>query len=128
MMMMVMRAGLRAGLRGGLRSRTGTVAVGTEHIAGCHTVGAAPEFGSGTSAHVLRVVRTGMVARFVPPARVRRCMLPLGRVQPKHVQQNGGDVSHQNERNEHDEPRENGETSNAQLIQQDRENNHDNDL
>jgi hypothetical protein len=75
-----LRTGLRAGLRTGLRAGTGTVAVGTEHIAGSYTVGAAPEFGSGTSAHVLRIVRTGMMTRFMPPARVRRHMLPFGGV------------------------------------------------
>jgi len=102
MVMMVMMGRLRAGL--GLRAGSRTVAVGAPLIACSYAIGTAPEFGSGTSAHVLRIVRTGMRTRFVPPARVRRRMLPFGRVQSKHVQQNGGDVSHQDERNEDNEP------------------------
>ena len=82
MVMMVMMGRLRAGLglRAGLRAGARTVAVGTEHIACSYAVGTAPEFGSGASAHVLRIVRTGMRTRFVSPARVGRRLFAFGRV------------------------------------------------
>jgi hypothetical protein len=57
-----------------------------------------------------------------------RLALPLGRIQSKHVQQNGGNIGHHDEGDEHDEPRENGEAANAQLVQQNGENGHDDDL
>ena len=128
-MMMVMGTGmgwgrLRAGsrLRGWSRLRT---AVRPEHITGRYAVGAAPEFGSRASTHILRVVR-GRV-RLVAATRVRpRGLLPLGRIQSKHVQQNGGDIRHHDEGDEHDEPREHGEAADAQLIQQNGENGHHN--
>ena len=113
--------------RSRLRAWSGTVAVGTEHVAGRYAVGAAPEFGSGTSAHVLRIVRGR--ARLVSAARVGlRSLLPFGRTQSKHVKQNGGDIRHHDEWNKHDEPRENGESADTQLVQQNCENGHDNDL
>ncbi len=87
MVMMVMMGRLRARARtrtrwvmAMMRMRAGAVAVGTEHIAGSYAVGTAPEFGSSTSAHVLRIVRTGMRTRFVSSARVRRRMFAFGRV------------------------------------------------
>jgi hypothetical protein len=55
-------------------------------------------------------------------------MLPFGRTQTKHVKQNGGDIRHHDERDEHYEPRENGEPADAQLVQQNCENEHDNDF
>lgn len=54
--------------------------------------------------------------------------LPLGRIQTKHVEQNCGNIRHHDERNEHDEPRENGEPAHTQLVQQNGKNNHYNDL
>jgi hypothetical protein len=120
-MMMVMMGGSR------LRAWSGAIAVGTEHVAGRHTVGAAPEFGSGTSAHVLGIVRSWF--RLVTAAGVGlRLVLPFGGTQTKHVKQNGGDIRHHDERDEHDEPRENGEPAHAQLVQQNCENDHDNDF
>lgn len=44
-------------------------------------------------------------------------ILPRGRVQPKHVEQYGCDIRHHDEGYEHDEPRENGEPTHAQLVQ-----------
>jgi hypothetical protein len=55
-------------------------------------------------------------------------LLAFGRIQAEHVQQNGGHVRHHDERNEHDEPRENGEPTDAQLVQQNGKNNHDYDF
>lgn len=93
-------------LRGRLRARARAIAVGTILIAGSYGVGAAPEFGSGTSAHILGVVRTR--SRFMPTAGVGLLLLPLGRIQAEHVQQNCGDIRHHDEGNEHNEPRKNG--------------------
>jgi hypothetical protein len=111
MVMMMMMMG-----RGRLRARSWSIAVGPEFIAGRYAVGAAPEFGSRASTHLLRVVRSRV--RFVATPGIRLWLaLPFGWIQPKHVQQNGGDIRHHDEGNEHDEPRENGESANAQLIQ-----------
>jgi hypothetical protein len=93
-------------------------------IAGRHAVWTAAKFGSGASAHILRVIRTRWVA--TPGIGCR--IIALGRIQPKHVQQNGGHVRHHDERYEHDEPRKNGESADAQLVQQNGENDHDNDF
>ena len=99
MMMMVVVMGWGR-LRAWSRLRT---AVGPEHIAGRYAVGAAPEFGSSASAHILGVVR-GRV-RLVAATRVRtKGLLPLGWIQSKHVEQNGGDIRHHDKGNEHDEP------------------------
>ena len=49
-------------------------------------------------------------------------IFPFGRIQAEHVQQNGGHIRHHDEWNEHNEPRKNGEPTNAQLIQQNGEN------
>ena len=66
--------------------------------------------------------------RFMPTARIGRLILPLGRIQPKHVQQNGGYIRHHDKRYEHDEPRKNGEAADAQLVQQNGENDHNDDF
>jgi hypothetical protein len=95
MMMPVMVVRLRCRLR----ARARAITVGTILIAGSHGVGAAPEFGSGTSAHILGVVRTR--SRFMPTAGVRRLLLAFGRIQAEHVQQNGGYIRHHYERDEH---------------------------
>jgi hypothetical protein len=100
--------------------------VGTDHIAGRYAVGTAPEFRASASTHILGIVRTR--TRFMPTARIGRLILSLGRIQPKHVQQNGGHIRHHNERYEHNKPRQNGKAADAQLIQQNGENNHDNDF
>jgi hypothetical protein len=136
MMMMGMGMGAGTGARimasmmmmGRLRAGTGTraIAVGTKHVAGRYAVGAAPEFGSDTSAHILRIVRSWF--RFVSATGIGLRVLPLGRTQSKHVKQNGGDIRHHDEGDEHDEPRENGEAADAQLVQQNGENDHDNYL
>lgn len=80
--------------------------VGTVHIAGSDPVGAATKLGSGTSANVLRVVRTRR--GFIRAARIRLLLLvwmfSFGWIQTEHVEQDGGDVSHHDEGNEHDEP------------------------
>ncbi len=55
-------------------------------------------------------------------------LLALGRIQAEHVQQNGSDIRHHDEGNEHDEPRKNGEPADAQLVQQNCENDHNNDF
>jgi hypothetical protein len=133
MMMMGMGMGAGTGARimasmmmmGRLRAGTGTraIAVGTKHVAGRYAVGAAPEFGSDTSAHILRIVRSWF--RFVSATGIGLRVLPLGRTQSKHVKQNGGDIRHHDEGDEHDEPRENGEAADAQLVQQNGENDHD---
>ena len=102
------------------------IAIGTKHVAGRYAVGTAPEFGSSASAHILWIVRTRM--RFVSATGIGWLMLPSGRIQSKHVQQNGGDIRHHDEGDEHDEPRENRETADAQLVQQKGEDGHDNDL
>ena len=79
--------------RSGLRVWAGTVAVGTEHVAGRHAVGTASEFGSGTSAHVLRIVRTRL--RFVAAGvGMWWLLLSFCWIQSKHVQKNGGDIRH----------------------------------
>jgi hypothetical protein len=103
-----------------------SIAVGTKHVAGRYAVGTAPEFGSGASSHLLRVVRSRV--RFVAATGIGWLMLPSGRIQSKHVQQNGRDIRHHDEGDEHDEPRENRETADAQLVQQKGEYGHDNDL
>jgi hypothetical protein len=64
----------------------------------------------------------------MPTAGVRRLLLAFGRIQAEHVQQNGGYIRHHYERDEHNEPRKNGEPTDAELIQQNGENQHDNDL
>ena len=120
MMVMVMRR------RGRLRAGSWAITVGTKHVAGRYAVGAAPEFGSGTSTHILWIVRSWF--RFVTATGIGLRVLPLGRTQTKHVQQNGGDIRHHDEGDEHDEPRKNGEAADAQLVQQNGENDHDNDF
>jgi hypothetical protein len=57
-----------------------------------------------------------------------RLLLPFGWIQSKHVKQNGGDIRHHDEGDKHNEPRENGESADAQLVQQNGEDGHDNDL
>lgn len=109
MMMMMGRGRLRAW------TRSWSIAVGPEFIAGRYAVGAAPEFGSRASTHLLWVVRSRV--RFVATSGIGRLALPFGWIQSEHVQQNGGDIRHHDEGNEHDEPRENGESANAQLVQ-----------
>jgi len=74
----------------------------------------------------LRIVRSWF--RFVSATGIGLRVLPLGRTQSKHVKQNGGDIRHHDEGDEHDEPRENGEAADAQLVQQNGENDHDNYL
>ena len=81
--------------------------IGTVDIAGSDPVGAASKLGPGTSVNVLRVVRTRRI--FMRAARIRLLLLLLwlfsfGWIQPEHVQQDGGDVGHHDEGNEHDEP------------------------
>jgi hypothetical protein len=110
MMMMMGRGRLRA------RARTRTIAVGPECIAGRYAVGTAPEFGSRASTHFLWIVRTRLLAMATSGIRLR-LVPPFGRIQTKHVQQNGGDVRHHDEGDEDDEPRKNGESANAQLVQ-----------
>jgi len=107
-------------------SRLRAVAVGPMLIAGRYAVITAPEFGSGTPAHFFVGVVRGWF-RFVA-TRVGRLVLPLplGRIQPKHVEQDGGHIRHHDEGDEHDEPRENGEAADAQLIQQNGKNGHHN--
>ena len=114
MMMMMMIMG-----RGRLRARTRSIAVGPECIAGRYAVGTAPEFGSRASTHFFAwIVRTRLLAMAMATSGIRLWLAPpFGRIQTKHVEQNGGDVRHHDERDEHDEPRENGESANAQLVQ-----------
>lgn len=113
--------------RGRLRAWSWAIAVGTKHVAGRYAVRAAPEFGSSASTHILWIVRSRV--RFVAATWIGlRLVLPLGRIQSKHVQQNGGNIGHHDERDEHDEPRENGEAADAQLVQQNGEDGHDDDL
>ena len=80
--------------------------IGTVDIAGSDPVGAASKLGSGTSVNVLRVVRTRRI--FMRAARIRLLLLAwmfsFGWIQAEHVQQDGGDVCHHDEGNEHDEP------------------------
>ena len=66
-MMMMGWGRLRAWSR--LRAWTRPVAVGPEHVAGRYAVGAAPEFGSRASAHILWIVRGWF--RFVAATRIR---------------------------------------------------------
>ena len=37
-------------------------------------------------------------------ARIRLWLVPLGWIQTEHVEQDGGDICHHDERNKHDEP------------------------
>jgi hypothetical protein len=98
MMMMMMMMG-----RSGLRAWAGTVAVGAEYVAGRDAVGAAPEFGSSTPAHILRIVRAWPM--LVSATRVGLpLLLSLGRIQSKHVKQNGGDIRHHDEGDKHNKP------------------------
>ena len=83
--------------------RAVTVTVGTILIAGHYSIGTAPEFGSSTSARILWVIRVRQATMAAPG--IGRRMLALGWIQPEHVQQNGGNVCHHDEWNEHDEPR-----------------------
>jgi hypothetical protein len=80
--------------------------IGTVDIAGSDPVGAASKLGPGTSVNVLRVVRTRR--SFMRAARIRLLLMvwlfSFGWIQPEHVQQDGGDVCHHDEGNEHDEP------------------------
>ena len=81
--------------------------IGTVDIAGSDPVGAASKLGPGTSVNVLIVVRTRRI--FMRAARIRLLLLLLwlfsfGWIQPEHVEQDGGDVCHHDEGNEHDEP------------------------
>ena len=123
MVMMMMMMGW-----GGLRAWSWAIAVGTKHVTGRYAVGTAPEFGSSASAHILWIVRARMRFVSVSATGIVWVMLPSGRIQSKHVQQNGRDIRHHDEGDEHDEPRENRETADAQLVQQKGEDCHDNDL
>ena len=110
-----------------MRAWTWTIAVGPECIAGRYAVGTAPEFGSCASAHLLRVVRLGL--SLVTLTGIRLLLVPsFGWIQSEHVQQNRRHIRHHDEGNEHDEPGENGEATNAKLVQQNGENNHHNDF
>jgi hypothetical protein len=84
----------------------GPLTIGTVYIAGSDPVGAASKLGSGASANVLRVVRTRR--GLMRAARIRLLLLvwlfSFGWIQPEHVEQDGGDVGHHDEGNEHDEP------------------------
>jgi hypothetical protein len=66
--------------------------------------------------------------RFVAAGVGRLLLLSFCRIQSKHVQKNGGDIRHHDEGYKHDEPRKNGESADAQLVQQNGENDHDYDL
>ena len=102
-------------------------AVRTDHVAGRYAVWAAPKFGSSASSHIMRIVGTRM--RVVMAATgIGWMMLPLGGIQSKHVQQNGGHIRHHDKGDEYDEPRDNGEAAHAQLVQQNGEDGHDDDL
>jgi hypothetical protein len=99
-----------------------SITIGAILVAGDYAVWTAPVFHSGTPSRSLRVVRTAMT----PPG--IGLLLALGRIQAEHVQQNGSDIRHHDEGNEHDEPRKNGEPADAQLVQQNCENDHNNDF
>jgi hypothetical protein len=99
-----------------------SVTVRTIFVTGDYAIWTAPVFHSGTPVRGLRVVRAAMT----PPG--IGLILTFGRIQSEHVQQNGGDIRHHDEGNEHDEPRKNGEAADAQLIQQNGENDHNNYL
>ena len=99
-----------------------TVTVGPILIACDYSIWTAPVFHSGTPTRSLRVVRTAMTTPGIG------LLLALGRIQAEHVQQNGSDIRHHNEGNEHDEPRKNGEPADAQLVQQNCENYHNDDF
>ena len=83
-------------------TRAESMTVGAMIIAGDYAIRTATKFGSGTSAHTA----TSWIG----------LLFALGGIQTEHVQQNCGHVRHHNEWNEHDEPWENGEPANAQLI------------
>ena len=106
--------------------RARTITVGSALIAGRHAVGAAPEFRASAPTYILGIVRTR--TRFVTTAWIGWLILPLGRIQSKHVQQNGGHIRHHDEWYKYYEPRKNGEAADAQLVQQNGENDHDNDF
>jgi len=108
-MMMMRWSWLRA--RSRLRSWSATRTVGTEYVAGRYAVGAAPKFCHSASSHIMWIVRTRM--HVVAATGIGGMMHPLGRIQSKYVQQNGGNIGHHDEWNEHDEPRENGQTAKA---------------
>jgi hypothetical protein len=55
-------------------------------------------------------------------------LFSFGWIQPEHVQQDGGDVGHHDEGNEHDEPRQNSEPAHAQLVEQNGKHDHDNNF
>jgi len=102
------------------------ITVGTILVTGRHAIGAAAEFGASAPTHILGIIRTRTMS--VTTARIGRLILPLGRIEPKHVQQNGGHIRHHNEWYEHYEPRKNGEATDAQLVQQNGKNDHDDDF
>ena len=99
-----------------------SVTVGTILVTGDYAIWTAPVFHSGTPVRSRRVVRAVMTTPGIG------LILAFGRIQSEHVQQNGGDIRHHDEWNEHDEPRKNGEPADAQLIQQNCENDHNNYL
>ena len=125
MVSMMMVRGVRWWCR--LRPWSATRTVGTDDVAGRYAVWAAPKFGSSASSHIMWIVGTRM--RVVMAATgIGWMMLPLGGIQSKHVEQNGGNIGHHDEGDEDDEPRENGEAAHAQLVQQNGEDGHDDDL
>ena len=79
--------------------------IGTVLIAGSESIWAASKLGSRTSNHFLRIIRERN-SWMVHTARIRLwlLLLPLGWIQSEYVEQDGGDICHHNERNEHDEP------------------------
>ena len=125
MVSMMMVRGVRWWCR--LRSWSATRTVGTDDVAGRYAVWAASKFGSSASSHIMRIVGTRMRVGMAATG-IGWMMLSLGGIQSKHVEQNGGDIGHHDEGDEHDEPRENGEAAHAQLVQQNGEDGHDDDL